>query len=396
MAPFYVQCKQVFCPHLSTSGSVIAVNDGTVVDIVDRCDVPQGARVIDHSDLVAGPGLIDLHCHGAAGSDFADGSVEDTERAARHHLSQGTTSLLATVASCPPPQTLAALESTRRAMGAVPNIRGAHLEGPWFSRAWQGCHLPQYLRDPGPEELDSLEPYRELIGEVTLAPELPGALDAIRRFRPSGTVFSVGHSDATHEQLLAAIDAGLSHSTHIFNAMPRARRNPIVLEPGVFESILLLDQLTTEIIGDAIHVGPQLVELVVKIKGPSNTALVSDALRGVGAGPGDYAFGPRDGQMCRIIEEPQVGVVPGSDPLRLASSAITLADSLRILSSCTSVPLEQLWEMASLTPARILGIESRKGHLNAGADADLVLFDTEMRVAAVYAVGKRQDTGHTV
>ena len=170
--------------------------------------------------------------------------------------------------------------------------------------------------------------------------------------------------------------------------MPRAYREDYVLQPGVLETVLMRDDLTTEVIGDAIHVGPRLVEFVHRIKGTAGLALVSDALRGAGCPPGDYAFGTRNGKMCRLIDSPRVGVVPDR-PGVLASSAITLADSLRILPAVTALSLAAVWEMASLTPARILGLGQRKGSLAIGRDADLLVLNEDATVDAVYVGGKK-------
>ena len=185
-----------------------------------------------------------------------------------------------------------------------------------------------------------------------------------------------------------ACGRGLRHSTHVFCAMPPAHRVDYVLQPGVLETVFMRDDLTTEAIGDAIHVGPRLVEFVHKVKGTASLALVSDALRGAGCPPGDYAFGTRSGKMCRLIDNPRVGVVPDR-PGVLASSAITLSDSLRILPAMTALSLAAVWEMASLTPARILGLEKRKGSLAAGKDADLLVLNEDATVDAVYVGGKK-------
>ena len=148
------------------------------------------------------------------------------------------------------------------------------------------------------------------------------------------------------------------------------------------------DDLTTEVIGDAIHVGPRLVEFAHRIKGTSNLALVSDALRGAGCPPGEYAFGTRNGKICRLLDNPRVGVVPDR-PGVLASSAITLSDSLRILPAVTVLSLAVVWEMASLTPARILGLEKRKGSLAVGKDADFLVLNEDSTVDSVYVGGKK-------
>jgi len=330
---------------------------------------------------------VDVHCHGAMGSDFADGTEEDIGRAAAHHLQTGTTTLLAGIGSCTTDEMLQACATVRSLMPEVANLVGVHLEGPYFSRDWFGCHLDAMIREPEPEEWRKLEDWRDVVRWCTLAPELPGALEFIDEFSDV-TVFSIGHSEATYDEIRRAVDRGLRHSTHVFCAMPHAQRRDLVLEPGVLESVLLMDDVSTEIIGDGIHVGARLVELVHRLKGTRGCALVSDALRGVGCGPGDYAFGPRSGKLCRIVESPRVGVVPDR-PGILASSAITLSDSLRILGRATRLSLPELWEMASATPARMLGIEGTRGSLSPGRQADLLALDKDLNVAHVYVQGSR-------
>ena len=382
------KCGKLFLPEPETARTCILVRDGRVADLLTPRQVLSltDAEVVNLTHKVVGPGLVDIHCHGAMNSDFADGTEEDIRRAATGHLARGTTTILAGVGSCTIQEMLRACDTVRRLKHSTPNLAGVHLEGPYFNSEQYGCHLRSMIRNPDPQEWKQLEPYKDVFRLCTIAPELPGALEYIRHFSRSGTVFSIGHSMATYDEICRAVDAGLRHSTHIFCAMPTAQRVNLVLEPGVLESVLMIDALTTEIIGDGIHVGPRLVEFVCKIKGILKTAFISDALRGVGCGPGNYAFGPRNGQICRIVTEPAVGVVPDR-PGILASSAIVLSDSLRIFSERTALGLADLWRMASATPAAILGLSGQKGSLSPGCDADILALDAHLNVANVFVAG---------
>lgn len=384
------QCGTLYTPIPESQRKNILVKDGVVLDLLTAPAAAQMRDVerVDLSGFIAGPGLVDIHCHGALASDFADGTEADIAKAATHHLKCGTTSLLAAIGSCTIEEMLRACEATRRLMKSVPNLLGVHLEGPHFNLEWYGCHLKEMIRPPSRDEWQRLEPYRDVFRLGTLAPELPGSLEFIRQFARTGTRFAIGHSDATYDQIRGAIDAGLSHSTHVFCAMPGARRVNLVLQPGVLESVLMLDELSTEIIADGIHVGPRLMEFVVKVKTSAKTALVSDALRGVGCPPGDYAFGPRHGQICRLIDTPPVGIVPDR-PGILASSAITLSRGLQVCAGQTSIPLAEAWKMASATPARIVGLHPRKGSLLPGSDADILVLKKDLSVAGVYVKGER-------
>lgn len=382
------KCGKLFLPEPETARTCILVRKGRITDLLtpEQASSVTDAEVVNLAHKIVGPGLVDIHCHGAMNSDFADGTEEDICKAASYHLAHGTTTLLGGVGSCTTREMLGVCETVRRLKPSIPNLAGVHLEGPYFNIEQYGCHLRSMIRNPDPREWQQFEPYKDIFRLCTIAPELPGALEYIRHFSRSGTVFSIGHSMATYDEICRAVDAGLRHSTHIFCAMPRAERVNLVLEPGVLESVLRNDALTTEIIGDGIHVGPRLVELVSKVKGVSRTALISDALRGVGCGPGDYAFGPRNGQICRMIAEPAVGVVP-ERPGILASSAIVLSDSLRILSECTALGLADLWRMASATPASIIGLSGRKGSLSPGCDADILALDKNLKVTDVFVAG---------
>jgi N-acetylglucosamine-6-phosphate deacetylase len=384
------RCRRLFLPSLETERTCVAVEDGRVAALLTPAEAARhaDAEVIDLTHGIVGPGLVDIHCHGAMGSDFADGTEEDISTAALYHLRKGTTSLLAAIGSCSLDEMRRACAAARALQPTIRNLLGVHLEGPYFSSDWFGCHRKDMIRNPAPEEWRQLEEYRGVIRLCTVAPELPGALEFIRHFTERGIVFSIGHSAATYDEIRRAMEAGLTHSTHVYCAMPKAARVNLILQPGVLESVLMLDELTTEIIGDGIHVGPRLVEFVCRIKGTGRIALVSDSLRGVGCGPGDYAFGPRNGQVCRLVSDPAVGVVPDR-PGILASSAIVLSDSLRILSQQTTIRLEELWKMASIVPARILGMEQQKGSLTPGRDADFLVLDDALNVSMVFARGRR-------
>jgi len=305
-------------------------------------------------------------------------------------MQKGTTTVLATIGSCLPDEMIRAMNSVRDLQNSVPNLFGVHLEGPFFNKEWYGCHLFEAIRNPEKSEWINWNEYADINKMVILAPELQGADDFMQFYKDSGIVFSIGHSNATYNQIVNAVTNKVTHSCHLFCAQPRAARNDYILEPAVFESVLMIDDLTIEIICDGIHVGPQLVEFVCKIKGTDKTALVSDALRGVGCPPGDYAFGPKNGQMCRIIKEPMVGVVPDKEG-SLASSAIVLSDGIGILSNKTNLPLEQIWKMASTVPAKILNISDQKGSIKKGLDADILVMNNDYRVHSVYVRGENID-----
>lgn len=283
---------------------------------------------------------------------------------------------------------LRAIKTANTLQKIIPNIFGVHLEGPYFNKNWYGCHLPEAIRIPQKSEWIKYDEYRNIIKMITLAPELSGSKELLEFYKNNNIIFSIGHSNATYEEIMNSVNDGVSHSCHIFCAQPRASRRNYILEPGVFESTLMINELTTEIICDGIHVGPKLVEFICKVKGTDNIALVSDALRGVGCPPGNYAFGPKNGQLCKIIENPRVGVNPDK-PGSLASSAIVLSEGIGIYSRKTNLPLDEIWKMASTVPAKILHLSDKTGTIKEGLDADILVMNDDLTVHSVYVRGKR-------
>jgi N-acetylglucosamine-6-phosphate deacetylase len=384
------KCGVLYKPTPEIYKTCVCVENGKIANVISESELSRDieSEIIDLTECIVGPGLVDLHCHGAMNSDFADGNAEDISRAAFYHLARGTTTLLAAVGSCTTGEMVAVCRCVRENRARFPNIYGVHFEGPYFNINYYGCHLAEMIRTPSEKEWKEFEPFTDVLKLVTIAPEAPGAGEMISHFSKRGVIFSIGHSNASYEEIDDACRMGLSHATHVFSAMPGAHRENYVLQPGVLETVLMRDDLSTEIIADGIHVGARLVEFVQRVKGTSKTAFISDALRGAGCPPGIYTFGPRNGKECRLIEDPRVGVVPDR-PGILASSAITLSDCLKIQPRVTTLSLSTVWEMASLTPARILGIDRIKGSLEVGKDADFLVLDKNLDVHDVYLNGER-------
>lgn len=384
------KCGVLYKPAPEIHNTCICVENGKIANFISENELSHypESEIIDLTGYSVGPGLVDIHCHGALDSDFADGDIEDIAKAASYHLARGSTTLLAAVGSCTTEEMIAVCRCVRENRALFPNIYGVHFEGPYFNTGYYGCHLAEMVRTPSEKEWKEFEPYTDVLKLVTIAPEVPGAGEMISHFSKRGVIFSIGHSNASYEEIDAACGLGLSHATHVFSAMPGAYRENYVLKPGVLETVLMRDDLSTEIIADGIHVGARLVEFVHRVKGTSKTAFISDALRGAGCPPGIYAFGPRNGKQCRLIENPRVGVVPDR-PGILASSAITLSDCFKIQPRVTTLSLSTVWEMASLTPARILHIDAMKGSLAVGKDADFLVLDNNLDVHDVYLKGER-------
>jgi N-acetylglucosamine-6-phosphate deacetylase len=316
-----------------------------------------------------------------------DATPSAFEAICRYHASGGTTGLLATTASAPLDEILACLTQVRQARLSDPigaRVLGAHVEGPYFALAKKGCHLASQVRHPQRVEMDRLFEHAEDIKSMTLAPELPGAHKLIAGLRERGCIPSLGHSDATFAEVLKAIELGARHVTHMFCAMSSIVRKGATRICGLVEATLLRDELTTEVIADGKHLPPELIQLTLRAKGLDRVCAVTDAMRGAGMPDGQYAFGPKHGELA-IAKDGEAKTLDGSG---FASSVVRTCDLVRVLTASIGLSLPEAVRAVSLTPARILGMADRKGSLEVGKDADLVAFDDRMNVKLTLVGGK--------
>jgi len=384
----------VITPSREITADVV-VEGACIREIRPPAPPQPGEHVIDCTGKYVGPGLVDIHVHGGAGNDFVTDDPAEMLRGVEYHLSVGTTTITPSCLSVPFDQArrsiTAAREAARQFAGTIP---GYHVEGIYLDQTFRGGHLADYVHDPDPAEyLPLIEEEGDFITEWTLAPELPGALGVIRACREAGIVPSAGHSQARYEEMMLAIDAGLQHATHLYCASGNLRNEPLRestgwgYAPGVVESVLLRDELTTEVIVDGFHLHAGLIHLALKCKGTQGLCLVSDSMMGVGLPDGEYIIGD---QPC-IVEG---GIALIADrPGAIASSVTPLSGMLRYAHLNYHISLTEAWTMASSTPARVIGIDDRKGSLAAGKDADLLILDGEMQVVGVCAKGKMVSSG---
>ena len=338
-----------------------------------------GGEVVELAGRWVLPGFVDLHVHGGGGAQCNTVDAEDILNVARFHAEHGTTSLLATTVAAPVDELEAAMGAIRAAAAAPSEggaeVLGAHLEGPFLSPRWPGAMDSAHFLEPDRAVADRL-----LAGGgvrmVTLAPELPGAIELVRALAAADVVVSLGHTDASYAQVAEAVGAGARAVTHAFNAMrPLHHRRP-----GVLGAALDLDALTCEVICDGVHVDPAVLRLLQRAKGAERTTLVTDAIEAAGLPDGDYHLGQRP-----ISVRAGRATLPGSDTI--AGSTLTMDRALRNVVAFCDVGVEAAARMASTTPAELLGIDDRKGIVAPGRDADLVVLDPDLSLAGVLVRG---------
>lgn len=359
--------------------AVVLIDGPSIVGAGFRDDVsvPAGARWVDASGLLAAPGLIDVQVNGGFGHDFTREPASLWAVGARL-VEHGVSAFLPTIISSPPER----IERAQAALAAGPpaGYRGAvpiglHLEGPFLSPQAAGAHDPAQLRAPDPALAAGWSPASG-VKLVTLAPELPGALALSERLAAAGVVVAAGHSTASYEQGLDAIDAGVRYATHLLNAMPPLDRRA----PGLAAALLEDSRVTIGVIPDGIHLHPAVLRLVARICGPERLSAVTDATAALGLPDGEHILG--DGSVTLAD-----GAVRRPDG-RLAGSALPADEALRRLASLAALgPLDEVIGTMTLVPGRLLG-DATRGQLVAGARADVVLLTPQLEVVATYVGGE--------
>jgi N-acetylglucosamine-6-phosphate deacetylase len=321
------------------------------------------------------PGFVDIHTHGGGGHTFTTGDAAAAREAVAFHRRHGTTTMLASLVSSP-------YELMREATAAFAPLvaegllAGIHYEGPYLSQARCGAQNPAYLRDPSLDELSALIALSGgAVRVVTIAPERPGALDAIKLLGSHGVVAAVGHTDATYDQTLAAIEAGATVGTHVFNAM----RPPHHREPGPVFALLGAESVVCELIPDGVHLHDGTLAFAAKVTGPDRAALVTDAMAAAGMPDGEYELG---GQGVVVADRVARLARDGS----IAGSTLTMDAALR-QAVHAGVSMVDAVRMAATTPARAIGVAGEVGALAPGLRADLVVLDDTLHVRQVMRAG---------
>ncbi|MGQ4359840.1 N-acetylglucosamine-6-phosphate deacetylase [Streptomyces sp. SAS_272] len=352
---------------------------GTKITAEAPHGAPQGAAdlidVIDVSGHWLVPGFVDLHNHGGGGASFS-GSAEDVLKAVRTHRAHGTTTLVASTVT-DDMDVLVRQAGLLSELAEQGDLAGIHFEGPFISPCRKGAHSEALLRDPDPAEVRKLvDAARGHARMVTLATELPGGLDSVRLLAEHGVIAAVGHTDATYEQTVQAIEAGATVATHLFNAMPPLGHRA----PGPIAALLEDERVTVELINDGTHLHPAALELAFRHAGPGRVAFITDAMDAAGIGDGRYLLGPLEVEVSEGVAR----LVEGGS---IAGSTLTQDRAFQRAVTVDRLPVEDVVAALSANPARLLGLGDRVGSLEPGKDADLVLLDDAFEVRGVMRKG---------
>jgi N-acetylglucosamine-6-phosphate deacetylase len=376
---------RIVLPDEVVEGKAVIVDGAAIAGIVDVAALGDEMARVDVDGRFITPGLIDIHTHGALGHTFNEPTAEAFGTITTENGRRGVTSLLATTATAPIPDLVACLAFTRQWMAETHDgaqVLGAHVEGPYFSLAQAGAQDPANIHNPDDGAVDQLLAYHDVIRQFTYAPELPGALALTRRLVELGIVAAAGHSSAKEEEAAAAIDAGLRHIIHIWSAQSTTVREGPWRKPGLLEVSLVYDNLTVEMITDNRHLPPTLMKLAYKCIGPDRLCIISDATSGAGLPEGSRF---RMGEMEYEVHD---GVGMMLDRSSFAGSTTLLNEMIPVLTEYVGVPLPEAVRMASLTPARVIGVADRKGSLAAGKDADIAIFNDDFTAWNVLVNGR--------
>lgn len=337
------------------------------------------AEIIDAKGCYVVPGGIDLHTHGGGGRDFIEGTEDAFRAAVNAHMKHGTTTIYPTLSSSTIPSIEAACQVCQKLMAEENSpVLGLHIEGSYINPKQAGAQNPVLIKAPLPDEYETLLNKYSCIKRWDVAPELQGSVEFITECRKHGVLTALTCTRATYEDVVAAHDAGLSHAAHFYNAMPVVYKEHEFKVPGTVESVYALQDMTVEVIADGIHVPPVMLNVVYQIKGVEKTALITDSL----------AYAASEGN---VSSEPSViledGVCKLADHSALAGSIATMDVLIRTCIHRAEIPMVDVFRMVSETPAKIMGIFDRKGSIEEGKDADIMMFDDDIDLTYVMQMG---------
>ena len=398
--PLVFKNARIITPMRVIDNGVLIVSDGKVSNVgsEDKIKIPENAKVIDAAGKYLAPGFIDIHLHGGGGADTMDATEEAMEKISVAHAKGGATSIVPTTTSAPMDDIIKAvkvieLAKKRTLPGA--QVLGAHIEGPYFSMEQRGAQNPEFLKEPKPEEYLKLLDEYDCILRVSAAPELEGGLELGRELRRREIVASIAHTNATYQDILAAVEAGYTHVTHMYSGMSGLTRINAYRISGVIESTLLLDELTTEVIADGHHLPPSLMKLIIKVKSLDKVSVITDAISAAGLGPGKYSIGGLNAIVeANVAKEFEIPEEEGNYVAKLltrdsfAGSVATIDRCVRNMIKLVGLSIQDAVKMATINPAKVIGLDEKKGSLAEGKDADILILDEDVNVIMTIVGGR--------
>nr|WP_235929871.1 N-acetylglucosamine-6-phosphate deacetylase [Chengkuizengella marina] len=365
----------------------VFIYEGKIKHIVENHDVDYflvekpDVEIVNAEGAWLLPGFIDVHVHGGNGFDFMDASQKSLQGISEFHAQHGTTTMLATTVTSSKEnieKVLQSVVSLQKKDQLFAQIIGVHLEGPFISRNKLGAQNPNYVIPPRLDWLKEwIDKFPEVIKILTLAPEKEKAVEMIRYGVEQGIVIACGHTDAVHEEMETAYEAGLTHSVHMFNAMSGMHHR----EPGVVGSILVNEGISTEIIADGEHVHPVCIDLLTKLKNKDNLLLITDAMSAAGLGDGIYNLGG-----LNVVVKDNVARLKEGD--NLAGSSLTMIEGFKYMVNKVGLSVPEVSKLASYNPAKRLGMEEQIGSVDEGLQADLLLVSKDLHIEKVWKDGE--------
>lgn len=380
---------RVITSHRIIDHASLLISDGIITEISEKKINSKADVTLDAGGNYISPGFIDIHIHGGGGSDFMDGSVKDFLTIAETHLQYGTTALVPTTLTAEKEDLLNTLDVYKKANAknkAGAQFMGMHIEGPYFAMSQRGAQDPRYIRKPDKKEYSEIiEKAGGIIARWSAAPEIEGAMEFGRYLQAHNILPAIAHTDAVYDDVVNAFENGYTLATHFYSGMSGVSRRNAFRFAGVIESVYLMDEIDAEIIADGVHLPAPLLKLIYKVKGVDRIALITDAMRAAGMGPGESILGSKKNGLKVIVED---GVAKLPDRSSFAGSVATTDRLVRTMINVAGISLIEAVRMMSLTPARIMKIQQRKGSIALGKDADILIFDEDIQIQSVIVDGK--------
>ena len=377
----------IFTPQGWIENGSVLMKDGKILEVTN-CDLAiEGAEIIDAKGQFIVPGYVCMHAHGGGGHDFTECTEEAYRKIVETHMKHGATCIFPTMSS-------STFEDIRKGIAVCEKlmdeenspIMGLHMEGPYLTPKRASYEFGDKLCEPNPEEYQSLVESTRCIKRWDASPEVPGALDFARYLKSKGILVSITHTEAEYKEVKEAFEAGFTHTAHFYNGMPGFHKCREYKYEGTVESVYLVDDMTIELIADGRHLPNTILHLAYKVKGVEKTCLVTASLAYAGAET-------METNHPNIIVED--GVCKSADHANLVGSIATM-DVLVQNMVKAGVQLEHVLRMASETPARLMNVYDRKGSLEKGKDADILIFDEKQNVRAIWAMGKLVEGSNTL